>query len=197
MIRGGENLADKSAGTTINKFSSIFLHQRKSRKNHALSDKQQYSLVLFFKMKRKKNRHLIKLSKEIWQYLLNHNLSIIAEYLPPAPNTVEDKQLRKKRLFRVASPSQSFSNVFSTTYLFASCLCHQLPQRIVQYPDPYNQRTKTTKQNWYLVVHIHSSFQHDFKSTPKTKTGKYFSSDSNCTGLDQQTMLPRTFKPLC
>ena len=98
MIRGGENLADKSAGITIKKFSSIFLHQRKSRKNHALSDKQQYSLVLFFKMKRKKNRHLVKLSKEIWQYLLNHNLSIIiAEYLPLAPNTVEDRELRKKR----------------------------------------------------------------------------------------------------
>ena len=98
MIRGGENLADKSAGTTINKFSSIFLHQRKSRKNHALSDKQQCNLVLFFKMKRKKNRHLVKLSKEIWQYLLNHNLSIIiAEYLPLAPNTVEDRELRKKR----------------------------------------------------------------------------------------------------
>ena len=49
------------------------------------------TLFYFLKMKRKKNIHLVKLSKEIWQYLLNHNLSIIAEYLPSAPDTAEDR----------------------------------------------------------------------------------------------------------
>ena len=81
-------------------------------------------------------------------------MSITAEYLSSVLNTVVDRESRKRnRLFRVASLSQSFSSGFSTTRffdndLFASRLCHQLPQYIVWYPDPYSQRTDAMTQNW-------------------------------------------------
>ena len=41
-------------------------------------------VVLFYllKMGRTKDKQMIKLSKEIWDHLLNYNMSVTAEYLP-------------------------------------------------------------------------------------------------------------------
>ena len=39
---------------------------------------------------------MIRLSKEIWHYLLNHNMAITAEYLPSVLKTVADRESRKK-----------------------------------------------------------------------------------------------------
>ena len=65
-----------------------------------------------------KNEHMLKLRKEIWHYLLNHNMSITAEHLPSVLNTVVDRKSRKKNIFfKVDSSSQSFSSHFSTTRL--------------------------------------------------------------------------------
>ena len=47
------------------------------------------------KMGGTKNDH-IRLIKEIWHYLLNHNMAITAEYLPSVLNTVADRESRKK-----------------------------------------------------------------------------------------------------
>ena len=44
-----------------------------------------------------KNEHMLKLRKEIWHYLLNHNMSITAEHLPSVLNTVADRKSRKKK----------------------------------------------------------------------------------------------------
>ena len=109
-----------------------------------------------WKMGGTKNEYMIRLSKEIWHYLLNHNMAITAEYLPSVLKTVADRESRKKtRLFRVGSLSQSFSSGFSTTRfsdkrVFASCLCHQLPQYIAWHPDPYSQGTDAMIQNWNI-----------------------------------------------
>ena len=74
------------------------------------------ALSYLLKMGGTKNENMIRLSKEIWHYLLNHNMAITAKYLSSVLNTVADRESRKKnRLFRVASSSQSFSSGFSTT----------------------------------------------------------------------------------
>ena len=94
------------------------------------------ALSYLLKMGGTKNENMIRLSKEIWHYLLNHNMAITAEYLPSVLNTVADRESRKK-----PDPSewllhpkvfQAVSRLLGspTIDLFAFCLCHQLPQYI-------------------------------------------------------------------
>ena len=98
-----------------------------------------------------KNEHMIRLSKEIRHYLLNRNMVITAEYLPPVLNTVANRESRKKQTlqsgffiakFQVVSRLQGSP----TIDLFTSHLYHQLSQYIVWHPDPYSQGTDTIMQ---------------------------------------------------
>ena len=67
MVRRGEDLTHKCAGTTSNEIGSIFLHQKEKGESHTLPDMQQSSLVLPFENGGggTTNKHIIKLSKEI------------------------------------------------------------------------------------------------------------------------------------
>ena len=96
MVRGRENLTHKCGGNISNKIRSIFLLQREKSENHTYFDRQQGSLVLPFENGETKNEYMVKLSKKIWHYLLNHNMSITAEYLSSVLNTVADRESRKK-----------------------------------------------------------------------------------------------------
>ena len=101
IVKGRENLINvrkpyKCAGATSDKTGSIFLHQREKGESHTLSDRQQGSLYLF-KLGGTKNEHMIRLSKEMWHYLLNRNMAITAEYLPSVLNTVADRKSRKNQ----------------------------------------------------------------------------------------------------
>ena len=66
---------------------------------------------------------MIKLNQEICHYLLNHNISIAAGYLPSVLSIIvnreskktKTKQNKKNRHFRVSSWSQSFPSGFWTT----------------------------------------------------------------------------------
>ena len=126
----------------------IYLHQREKGETHTLSDRQQSSLVLPF--------CLIRLNKEIWHYLLNHNIAITAEYLPSVLNTVADRESRKKpdssEWLLHPKVFQAVSRLLGspTTDLFAFCLRHQLPQYIAWHPDPYSQGTDAMIQNWNI-----------------------------------------------
>ena len=55
------------------------------------------ALSYLSKMRITKNEHMIRLSKEIRHYLLNRNMAITAEYLPPVLNTVANRESRKKQ----------------------------------------------------------------------------------------------------
>ena len=55
------------------------------------------ALSYLLKMGGTKNENMIRLSKEIWHYLLNHNMAITAEYLPSVLNTVADRKSRKNQ----------------------------------------------------------------------------------------------------
>ena len=54
------------------------------------------ALSYFLKMGGTKNENMIRLSKEIWHYLVNHNMATTAEDLPSVMNTVANKESRKK-----------------------------------------------------------------------------------------------------
>ena len=99
---------------------------------------------------------MIRLSKEIWHYFVNHNIAITAEYLPSVLNTVADRQPRKKTDFSewLVHPKvfQAVSQLLGslTIDLFASRLFHQLPQYVAWHPDPYSQGTDAMIQNWNI-----------------------------------------------
>ena len=119
------------------------------------------ALSYLLKMGGTKNENMIRLSKEIWHYLLNHNMAITAEYLPSVLNTVADRESRKKtdssewllhpKVFQAVSQLLGSP----TIDLFAFCLCHQLPQYIAWHPDPYSQGTDAMIQNWNIGLPFH------------------------------------------
>ena len=77
----------------------------------------------FWKLGGTRSEHMIKLNQEICHYLLNHNISITAGYLPSVLSIIvnreskktKTKQNKKNRHFRVSSWSQSFPSGFWTT----------------------------------------------------------------------------------
>ena len=99
---------------------------------------------------------MIRLSKEIWYYLLNHNMYITPKYLPLVLNTAADRESRKKpKLFKVASSSKKFSSGLSITRLSDNRpICFPpMPSTTSIYslaPDPYSQGTDATLQNWNI-----------------------------------------------
>ena len=152
------------------------------------------------KMGGTKNDH-IRLIKEIWHYLLNHNMAITAEYLPSVLNIVADRIKNKTRLFRVTSLSQSFSSGFSTTkfsnnrFIYfrpmpSTTSIYSLASRSLQGRDRCND-TKLEHRSSLCISH----FQYDFNSAFKNETGMCFSSDSDCNSLEYPTMVPITLKP--
>ena len=123
-----------------------FTNVKRVKAIHVQIDKAALSYLL--KMEGTKNEQMIKVSKEIWHYLLNHNMSITAEYLPSVLNTVADRKssewLFHPKVFQAVSRLLGSS----TIDLFASRLCHQLPQYTAWHPDPYSQGTDTMILNW-------------------------------------------------
>ena len=161
------------------------------------------TLSYLLKMEGTKNENMNRLSKEIWHYLLNHNMAITAEYLSSVLNTVADRESRRKtRLFRVASSFQSFSSGFSTTRFSdnrsisfppmpPTTSINSLASRSLQLRDTCND-TKLEHRSSLCI----SPFQYDFKSAPENKTGMCSSPDFNCTSLQYPAMVPRTLRPL-
>ena len=92
---------------------------------------------------------LLKLIKEIWQYLLKHQIRITGEYLPNSLNVEGDWQSQNSR-----DPSEwkLCPKVFQQVCqwrgtlkvdLFASRLSHQLSKYIAWKSDPFSQGTDT------------------------------------------------------
>ena len=137
--------------------------------HYQIEDKVALSYLL--KMEGTKNEHVIRLSKEIWYYLLNHKMAITAEILPSVLNTVADRESRKKtdssEWLLHPKVFQEFSWLLGspTIDLFASRLCQKLEQMSS------------------LCI---SPFQYDFKNAPKNKTGMCSSSDFDYTSLGTQ-----------
>ena len=137
----------------------FFLRQREESESHTLSGRQQGSLSYLLKMGGTRKGHMIKLSKGIWHYFLNHNISITVEYLPSILNVVADRESRKKpdSSEGVLHPKvfQAVSRLLGspTIDLFSSPLCHQLSQYIAWHPDPFNQgKDVMTESRSYIYI---------------------------------------------
>ena len=100
------------------------------------------------------SEHLIKISKQIWSYLLEKQICLTAEYVLSIDNHFSDWESRnfqdssKWKLCPV--PFKIVSKKFGTPLvdLFASRFCHQLPRYILWRPDPQSIATDTLHQDW-------------------------------------------------
>ena len=97
---------------------------------------------------------MVKLSWEIWDYLLSRGITITTEYLPSKLNITADRESREKvdSSERKIDP-KVFQGLFQlmgnpVVDLFASPLNHQLPQYIAWRPDPFSQGTDAIHQDW-------------------------------------------------
>ena len=97
---------------------------------------------------------LLKISKSIWNYLLSHQITITAEYLPSRLNVRADWESRNAT---DSSDWKLHQKVYlkitkllgtPTVDLFASRLCHQLPQYMAWKPDPNSFATDAMQQDW-------------------------------------------------
>jgi len=100
------------------------------------------------------NSVLLKLSKEIWKFLLERGITITTEYLPSKLNVIADRESRARI---DSSEWKMCPKVFSQVCqklgtpqidLFASRLTHQLPRYMAWRPDPYSQGTDAMQQIW-------------------------------------------------
>ena len=108
----------------------------KTRKSIHLRIDNMTALSYFLKMGGTKNKHLIKISKETWGYLIDRKMHLTAEYILSLSNQVADWASRD---FQDSSEWKLCPTVFKQicsylgkplVNLFASGLCHQLPRYI-------------------------------------------------------------------
>ena len=116
-------------------------------------------LSYLLKLGRTKNKYIKqrKFRKEIWHYLLNHNIFTTTEYPSSILNTVTDRESREKPgssewlIYPKVSQAVSQLPGSLTIDLFASlfaCLCHQLPQYIAWHLYSYSEGMEAMIQNW-------------------------------------------------
>ena len=81
MVKEGTGVAYKSFRTFSNKISTSDLQQNDEFQISTYPSKQPNCFELPLKDGRAKSQKLLRLSKEIWLYLLKHQIMITVEYL--------------------------------------------------------------------------------------------------------------------
>ena len=79
------------------KLALLTFNKRKSLNTGHFEIDNTTALLYVVKMGGTGNQMLLKLSKELWQYLLKHQIKITAEYLPSWLNVEADWQFRNSR----------------------------------------------------------------------------------------------------
>ena len=112
------------------------------------------ALSYLLKMGGTHNMQMLKLSKEIWEYLFHKQITITAEYLPSKLNVEADWESRN---INNSSEWHLLKSVFNKITvclgmpdidLFASRLCHQLPKYMAWKPDPNSLATDAMQHLW-------------------------------------------------
>ena len=87
----GENLAHKCSRIGSSEASNSFWYKIQNTKFDSFTDRQQdTSLSYLLNMGETPNKHLIEISKEIWDYLIEKKIHLTAEYIPSLSNQTAD-----------------------------------------------------------------------------------------------------------
>ena len=114
------------------------------------------ALPYLFKIGGTHSPQLLKISESTWNYLLSHQITIISEYLPlnvradwnSRDATVSsDWKLHQKGYLKITKLLGT-----PTIDLFASRLCHQLPQYMSWKADPNSFAADAMHQNWNKML---------------------------------------------
>ena len=112
------------------------------------------AIAYLLKMGGTRNRCMTDIAKKIWEYLLQYEITITAEYLPSALNQIADWESRHAR---DSTEWKLDPNIFSGLCrlrghpeidLFASRLSNQLPQYTSLKQDPFSLATDAMQQDW-------------------------------------------------
>ena len=154
IVKGGTVVTHKCVGTKSSKISTFDLQQSQIFKSSSFSNRQHHCPTLPCKNGETGKQMLLKISKEIWQYVLKHQITITTKYLPNSLNMGADWQSQNSR-----DPSEwkLSPKVFQKVCqrrgmlkgdLFASRLSHQLLQYFARKPNPFSQGTDAQQQIW-------------------------------------------------
>ena len=100
------------------------------------------------------NELMIDITKRIWSFLLEKNMSLTVEYVPSKLNVVADWESRNWRdsseWLLKHSVFKTITNLwgYPSVDLFASRLSHQLPGYMSWKPDPESLATDALAQDW-------------------------------------------------
>lgn len=110
------------------------------------------ALSYLLKMGGTKDQNLIRISEEIWNYLISEGIMITAEHLPGKLNMRADWPSRYSKDFSEWKLlPQIFNQVcmkLGSLEIFASHLSHQLPHYYAWRPDPHSLATDAMQQTW-------------------------------------------------
>ena len=116
------------------------------------------ALSYLLRIGRTTNEHMIRLTKDIWHYLPNHNMAIKAEYLPSVLTTVVDRESRKKKTdsSEWLTHPKIFQEVYRLLDSLNTSICFPPMETTTSMysPDPYSQGTDAMIQNWNIGLHF-------------------------------------------
>ena len=152
MVQTRGHVAHKCPRVTSNKICTPDLYQGKIKSSNSLSGGQQDCFSILTQDRGTHSSQLLNISKEIWKYLLDKQIIITAEYLSSKLNVRADWESRNCRdmsdwkldwgIFQKITRVRGFPEID----LFASRLCHQLPEYISWKPDPISIGTDAFQQ---------------------------------------------------
>ena len=153
MVNGGEVFSHKCSRTTgINTILTVTKDLPHLTIRVQVDNK--VALAYLLKMGGTRSPQLLKISKSVWNYLPSPQIIITAEYFPSRLNVRADWQSRNAT---DSSDWKLHQKVYlkitkllgnPTVDLFASRLCHQLPQYVAWKPDPKSSATDAMQQDW-------------------------------------------------
>ena len=152
MAKWGTVITHWCVRTENSKISFFDLQQTKIFESSSFSNRQHHCHTQFCENDRKRNQRLLNLSKEIWQYLLKHEITVTAKYLSSSLNVEADWQSQNSRgssewklcpkVFQHVCQKRGMPKVD----LLASKLIHQLAQYFAWKQDPFSQGADALKQ---------------------------------------------------
>ena len=144
------------------------------------------ALAYLLKMGGTCNSQLSKISKSIWNYLLSHQIIITAEYLPSRLKVKADWESRN---VTKSSDCELLQKLFlkitkllgaPSIDLFASRLCHQLPQHMAW--KPVLQQIQCSRTGTKCLLSI-PTFQLDRSGDTQGSLGECSSNDTSDTHM--------------
>ena len=154
MVSYRENVAHKYSRARSSEVSHPFKYSLPGSVINHLRVDNMTALSYLLNLGGTQSEELIKISKQIWSYLLEKQICMTVEYVPSIDNHLADWESRNfqdRSEWKLCPMSfKIICKKFGTPLvdLFASRLCHQHPRYMSWRPDPQSIATDALHQDW-------------------------------------------------